>query len=293
MERCPGCRARYKGEPICHRCGADLTLALQAEVDADASLGRAVKAFSAGDQSAADRALEVAIALHLTPLALALKAFFEDRRCHQPERVRHALVQLKDAPDESLLSFWSLFRHWLAALLRPVISTCGSSGLVESIGQRARPHLFRQRLKKLIGPRVVPLVSWLTQSSAENEISDKSRLMAVIQAIAAEIHQTMGSGLPEQLYEECLCRALSVRTIPFQRQVPIPVIWQQKSVDSGFRINLLVAEQLMVVIEGAESRARTNLLLNYLHQHGWQSGVVINFNIAPLYVGARHDSTME
>jgi hypothetical protein len=49
MERCPTCKAPYKGEPVCHRCGTDLGLLIQIEDNAAAYLKSAAAAFASGD----------------------------------------------------------------------------------------------------------------------------------------------------------------------------------------------------------------------------------------------------
>ncbi|MGD0654401.1 MAG: GxxExxY protein [Thermoguttaceae bacterium] len=38
---------------------------------------------------------------------------------------------------------------------------------------------------------------------------------------AIEVHKELGPGLMESAYEECLCHELSVRNLPFKRQVPL------------------------------------------------------------------------
>jgi hypothetical protein len=58
MERCPNCRARYRGESPCPRCGLDLQPLLRLEAAADHHTARAVAALAAGDRDTARQALE-------------------------------------------------------------------------------------------------------------------------------------------------------------------------------------------------------------------------------------------
>ena len=63
MQRCPFCRARMRGEELCGRCGADLSLARRAELSARAYTARALEALLEGEPQTAARLLDHAIAL--------------------------------------------------------------------------------------------------------------------------------------------------------------------------------------------------------------------------------------
>lgn len=58
--------------------------------------------------------------------------------------------------------------------------------------------------------------------------------------MAIEIHRTLGPGLLESAYEECLCYELSKARMRFRRQVDLPVIYKEVKLDCGYRIDLLV-----------------------------------------------------
>jgi len=51
---------------------------------------------------------------------------------------------------------------------------------------------------------------------------------------AIEVHKALGPGLLESVYEECLCRELAVRSIPFERQRPLPVEYKENQ--TGVRL---------------------------------------------------------
>jgi GxxExxY protein len=59
---------------------------------------------------------------------------------------------------------------------------------------------------------------------------------------AMEIHRHLGPGLLESAYEECLCHELTLRGIPFQRQVPLPLEYKGVRLEQGYRLDLVVAE---------------------------------------------------
>lgn len=71
MERCPVCRARFRDEAICHRCGADLSPLLAIEAEAAALEREAVALLAAGQWIEVRRVAERVLALHHSPLATA------------------------------------------------------------------------------------------------------------------------------------------------------------------------------------------------------------------------------
>ena len=75
MERCPVCRARFKGEAICYRCGADLNVLLAIEAEAAAWERETIALLAAGDWIAARRAADRVLALQHSPLAAAARDF--------------------------------------------------------------------------------------------------------------------------------------------------------------------------------------------------------------------------
>lgn len=75
MERCPVCRARCKGDPVCYRCGADLSPLLAIEAESAALERRAVLLLQAGELLEARRTAERVLALQYSPLACVVRDF--------------------------------------------------------------------------------------------------------------------------------------------------------------------------------------------------------------------------
>ena len=116
-----------------------------------------------------------------------------------------------------------------------------------------------------------------------DEISD-----AVIGA-CIEIHKHLGPGLLESAYEECLCHELSVRGIPFERQKPLPITYKSVRLDCGYRIDLLVAEKLIVELKAVEELLPIHeaQLLTYLKLSNLPFGLLINFHVPVLKHGLK------
>jgi GxxExxY protein len=106
---------------------------------------------------------------------------------------------------------------------------------------------------------------------------------------AMEIHRNLGPGLLESAYEECLCHELTLRGIPFQRQVPLPLEYKGVRLEQGYRLDLVVAEIVVVEVKAVEiiHPVYEAQLLTYLRLGGFQVGLLINFNVPLLKDGIR------
>ena len=116
-----------------------------------------------------------------------------------------------------------------------------------------------------------------------------NQLTREIIGAAIEVHSALGPGLLESAYEECMCRELSLRTIPFQRQVPLPLEYKGVRLDCGYQLDLLVAELVVVELKSVEALMPIHeaQLLTYLKLGGWNVGLLINFNVPLLRDGLK------
>src|SRR5262249_20531219 len=105
---------------------------------------------------------------------------------------------------------------------------------------------------------------------------------------AIEVHRGLGPGLLESAYEECLAHELSLRKMPFLRQVSLPVVYKGLKVDLSYRVDLLVSD---VVVEVKSIQAIDPIhqaqVLTYMRLGGWSLGLIINFNVSVLHRGVR------
>ncbi|MEO6457246.1 MAG: GxxExxY protein [Chloroflexia bacterium] len=103
---------------------------------------------------------------------------------------------------------------------------------------------------------------------------------------AIEVHSLLGPGLLEALYEEALCVEMAIRSIPFTRQVPVPMTYKGREIGLG-RPDILVADALVVELKTVEALApvHTAQVLSYLRATGYQLGLLINFNVSALKQG--------
>lgn len=76
--------------------------------------------------------------------------------------------------------------------------------------------------------------------------SETEAIVTQIMDGAFAVHRALGPGLLESVYEACLCHELAKKGLPFQRQVAFPVIYDGLRLETGLRIDLLVAESVVV-----------------------------------------------
>ena len=117
----------------------------------------------------------------------------------------------------------------------------------------------------------------------------ENELTAAVIGAAIEVHRALGPGLLESAYEECLCRELSLREVPFERQKQLPVEYKGLRLNCGYRLDLLVAGSVVVEVKAIESLAGIHeaQVLTYLKLTGCKVGLLINFNSPRLKAGIR------
>lgn len=118
---------------------------------------------------------------------------------------------------------------------------------------------------------------------------DENALSNQIIGAALEVHRQLGPGLLESAYEECLAYELSQRNIPFERQKPIPVVYKGIRLDCGFRVDLLVDNQVVVELKAVDALMPVHQaqVLTYLRLTGCRLGLLINFNVVRLREGIK------
>ncbi len=106
---------------------------------------------------------------------------------------------------------------------------------------------------------------------------------------AIEVHRSLGAGLLEAVYEECLAKEFSLLSIPFERQKPIPVVYKDLRLECGYRLDFLVNNRVVVEIKSIEAIApiHDSVMLTYLRLSKSPLGLLINFHVPILKDGIR------
>lgn len=106
---------------------------------------------------------------------------------------------------------------------------------------------------------------------------------------AMKVHTALGCGLLESAYETCLAHEVAKRGLPVRRQVAMPVRYDGLILDTGYRLDLLVADQVVVEVKAIEKMLPLHgaQLLTYLRLGGYKLGLLLNFNTVHLRNGIR------
>lgn len=106
----------------------------------------------------------------------------------------------------------------------------------------------------------------------------KDEVFAIVGA-AIEVHNTLGCGFLEQVYQEALEIEIDLREIPYIRQKQLPIYYKDHQLKKIFVADFIVYEQVVVEIKAINnlSPLEESQLLNYLKAGNYEVGVLINF----------------
>jgi GxxExxY protein len=106
---------------------------------------------------------------------------------------------------------------------------------------------------------------------------------------AIEVHRALGPGLLESAYEACSAYELVQQGLKVEQQKPIPVVYKEIRLDCGYRLDLLVENEVIVEVKSVDELApiHSAQLLSYLRLSGCKVGLLINFNVEILKHGIR------
>jgi GxxExxY protein len=116
-----------------------------------------------------------------------------------------------------------------------------------------------------------------------------SELTGKIIGCAINVHKILGPGLLESAYEECLSYELAESGLSFIRQKPVPVVYKKIKLECGYRIDLLVENEVVVELKSIDAFApvHTAQILTYMKFAEKKIGLLINFNVTKLVDGIR------
>jgi len=104
---------------------------------------------------------------------------------------------------------------------------------------------------------------------------------------AIEVHKTLGPGLLESAYEECLHYELIESGLTVVRQAPVPLFYKEMEMSYGFRADLIVEDQVIVEVKAVDKMVNIHKaqLMTYLKLAEMRVGLLINFNVPLLKDG--------
>jgi len=116
---------------------------------------------------------------------------------------------------------------------------------------------------------------------------DINKLSSEIIGAAIEVHKSLGPGLLESAYEDCLTHELGLRDLSVKRQVPVPVVYKRKKLDCGYRLDVVVENAIILELKSCEKIEPIHKaqLLTYLRLSGFNLGLLLNFNVSVMKDG--------
>lgn len=108
-----------------------------------------------------------------------------------------------------------------------------------------------------------------------NELTEKTIGAAI------DVHRALGPGMLESSYNACLAFELAASGFKVERQKPMPLIYRGRSLDIGYRLDLLVEELVVVEVKAIErvQPVHKAQILSYLRLSRCKVGLLINFNV--------------
>jgi GxxExxY protein len=106
---------------------------------------------------------------------------------------------------------------------------------------------------------------------------------------AYTVHKALGPGLLESAYHECLFFELREAGLKVEKEMPLPLVYKTIKLDAGYRVDLLVENQIIVEIKAVETMHEifTAQTLTYMKLSNCKLGMLINFNVSLLKNGMK------
>ena len=104
-----------------------------------------------------------------------------------------------------------------------------------------------------------------------------------------QVHKALGPGLLESAYEHCMAYELEKCRCLVRRQVALPIVYEGVKLDAGYRIDLLIADALIIEVKAVDAIAPIHhaQLLTYLKLSGCRLGFLMNFNVPTFKQGIK------
>ena len=106
---------------------------------------------------------------------------------------------------------------------------------------------------------------------------------------AIEVHRHLGPGLLESTDQRCLAHELGLNGLDFKVEHPLPVVYKDKNLDCGYRLDLFVENEIISELKSVDKLLPIHeaQLLTYLKPTNVKQGFLINFNVTQLKEGLK------
>lgn len=111
----------------------------------------------------------------------------------------------------------------------------------------------------------------------------------IIIGCAFEVHSALGSGLLESTYKHCLAYELSMSGLYVEIEKPMPLVYKDIRLETGYRMDLLVEQEVVVEIKVVDAFTDVHIAqaLTYLRLGGYNVGLLLNFKVSSMKNGIK------
>ncbi len=117
----------------------------------------------------------------------------------------------------------------------------------------------------------------------------ENRISKIVFDCALKVHKSLGPGLLESAYEECLFYELKKQDLNVEKQKPLPLVYENVKLEIGYRVDLLVETKVIIEIKSVDALNDIHLaqILTYLKLSDCKLGMLINFNVTLIKNGIK------
>ena len=118
---------------------------------------------------------------------------------------------------------------------------------------------------------------------------EQRQLTGKVIGCAIEVHKSLGPGLLESAYEQCLAHELKLNNIKFKLQLSLPIAYKGINLECGYRIDMLIENNLILELKSVDQLTNIHMaqILTYMKLSGIRNGLLINFNVEKLKDGIK------
>jgi GxxExxY protein len=123
----------------------------------------------------------------------------------------------------------------------------------------------------------------------EEELMDEDAIAKIVVDAAIKVHRTLGPGLLESAYQQCLAFELRKRGLSIETEVIQPITYEGQKIDAGYRIDMLVEKCLIIENKMVDQLLPVHeaQLLTYMKLRNCQVGFLLNWNVKLMKHGIR------
>jgi len=117
----------------------------------------------------------------------------------------------------------------------------------------------------------------------------ENQIAAIVVNSAYKVHKSLGPGLLESAYEECLFYELKEQDLHVQKQKALPLVYESVKMDIGYRVDLMIENKFIIEIKSIESINDVHMaqILTYLKLSDCKLGMLIDFNLSLIKNGIK------